>query len=110
MAVASEGEKLGDVVIPGGMVGFATVCSVTINGVLLKSGVPTESKFGGVLEVRDSKPRRFVAIINYGGTTLDPSEQIYPRQDDKRGGSRQNRQRQGTGQFPRNTSTSEVNS
>ncbi|MCL4459901.1 MAG: NrpR regulatory domain-containing protein [Chloroflexi bacterium] len=75
VAVASEGEKLGDVIIPSGKVGFATVCSVTINGVLLKTGVPIESRFGGVLEIRDAKPRRFVAIINYGGTSLDPSEQ-----------------------------------
>lgn len=75
VAVASEGEKLGDVLVPSGKVGFATVCSVTINGVLLKSGVPIESRFGGVLEIKDSKPRRFVAIINYGGTSLDPSEQ-----------------------------------
>ena len=75
VATASEGEKLGDVVIPTGKVGIATVCSVTINGVTLKAGVPIESRFGGVLEVRDGKPRRFVAIINYGGTSLDPSEQ-----------------------------------
>ena len=75
VAMASEGEKLGDVVIPNGRIGFATVCSVTINGVTLKSGVPIESRFGGVLEVRDGKPRRFTAIINYGGTSLDPSEQ-----------------------------------
>ena len=75
VAVASEGEKLGGVVVPSGKVGFGTVCSVTVNGVLLKAGIPIESKFGGVLEVRDSKPRRFVAIINYGGTSLDPSEQ-----------------------------------
>ena len=75
VAVASEGEKLGGVVVPSGKVGFGTVCSVTVNGVLLKAGIPIESKFGGVLEVRDSKPRRFIAIINYGGTSLDPSEQ-----------------------------------
>lgn len=75
VATASEGEKLGDVVIPSGKIGFATVCSVLVNGVLLKSGVPIESKFGGVLEIRDRKPRRFVAIINYAGTSLDPSEQ-----------------------------------
>ncbi len=75
VAVASEGEKLGSVVIPKGKTGLATVCSVLINGVLLKSGVPIESKFGGVLEIRGSKPRRFVAIINYSGTSLDPSEQ-----------------------------------
>jgi repressor of nif and glnA expression len=75
VAIASEGEKLGSVVVPKGKIGLATVCSVTINGVLLKAGIPTESRFGGVLEVRDSSPRRFVAIINYAGTSLDPSEQ-----------------------------------
>lgn len=75
VATASEGEKLGSVVVPGGKIGLATVCSVVINGALLKAGIPTESRFGGVLEVRDSKPRRFVAIINYAGTSLDPSEQ-----------------------------------
>ncbi len=75
VAIASEGEKLGDVVIPRGKVGLATVCSVTINGVLLKAGIPIESRFGGILEIREPKPRRFVAIINYEGTSLDPSEQ-----------------------------------
>ena len=75
VATAPEGEKLGSVVVPKGKIGLATVCSVVINGVLLKAGIPTESRFGGVLEVRDSKPRRFVAIINYAGTSLDPSEQ-----------------------------------
>lgn len=75
VATASEGEKLGGVVVPSGKIGFATVCSVVVNGVLLKRGVPMESRFGGVLEIRDSKPRRFVAIINYAGTSLDPSEQ-----------------------------------
>jgi hypothetical protein len=63
------------VVVPKGKIGLATVCSVVTNGVLLKAGIPVESRFGGVLEVRDAKPRRFVAIINYAGTSLDPSEQ-----------------------------------
>ncbi len=75
VATASEGEKLGSVIIPSGKIGLATVCSVVINGVLLKSGVPIGSRFGGVLEVRDSKPKRFIAIINYNGTSIDPSEQ-----------------------------------
>jgi len=75
VATAPAGEKLGAVVIPEGKIGFATVCSVVINGVLLKSGVPVGSRFGGVLEVKDNKPRRFVSIINYEGTSLDPSEQ-----------------------------------
>ena len=75
VATANEGEKLGSVVVPTGKIGFATVCSAVVNGLLLKSGVPIESRFGGVLEVRDSKPKRFVAIISYAGTSLDPPEQ-----------------------------------
>jgi repressor of nif and glnA expression len=74
VATAQPGEKLGDVVIPEGRIGFATICSAVINGVLLKAGVPMDSKFGGILEVRNREPRRFVAIINYAGTSLDPSE------------------------------------
>jgi repressor of nif and glnA expression len=56
VAVANEGEKLERYVVPHGKVGIATVCSVVVNGVLLKSGIPIESKFGGVLEMRDSNP------------------------------------------------------
>ncbi len=76
VAVAGEGEKLGSVIVPDGKIGFATVCSVVVNGILLKAGVPTEYRFGGVLELRNSKPRRFVAIIDYSGTSLDPSQQF----------------------------------
>jgi len=75
VAVGYEGERLGNVLVPEGKVGLATVCSVAVNGVLLKAGVPVESRFGGVLEIRNSRPRRFTAIINYAGTSLDPSEQ-----------------------------------
>jgi repressor of nif and glnA expression len=75
VAFAEEGGKLGEVVVPRGKAGLGTVCGVTVNGVLLKAGVPIESRFGGVLEIRDGKPKRFVAIINYDGTSVDPSEQ-----------------------------------
>lgn len=75
VAVMHEGERIGSRVVPQGQIGLATVCGVVVNGVLLKSSVPIESRFGGVLEVRDRKPRRFVAIIRYDGTSLDPSEQ-----------------------------------
>ena len=68
VASAPEGETLGSVVIPSGKIGLATVCSVVINGVLLKAGIPTEYRFGGVLEVRNLKSRRFVGIIDYSGT------------------------------------------
>jgi HTH-type transcriptional regulator, global nitrogen regulator NrpRI len=73
VAVAEEGEKLGDTIIPEGQMGLATVCSATINGVLLKRGIPMDSRFGGILEIRNSQPRRFVAVIHYAGSSLDPS-------------------------------------
>jgi len=75
VAVAEEGKRLGSIAVPEGYIGLATVCSVTINGVLLKAGIPTEFRFGGVLEIKHFNPRRFVAIINYDGTSVDPSEQ-----------------------------------
>ena len=75
VVTAREGEKIGSVVVPHGKVGLGTICSVVVNGVLLKAGIPIESRFGGVLEIRNNKPRRFVALISYSGTSLDPSEQ-----------------------------------
>jgi len=76
VATAREGQKLGTVVIPEGKMGFATVCSASINGVLLKAGVPTEFRFGGVLEIKENQPRRFSALTEYAGTSTDPSEQF----------------------------------
>lgn len=74
VATANEQERLGGILVPEGMVGFATVCSITINGALLKAGVPMDSKFGGILQIRNSQPLRFAELINYEGSTLDPSE------------------------------------
>jgi repressor of nif and glnA expression len=74
VAVAQEGETLGELVIPPDKVGFATVCSVLINGVLLKLGIPMDSKFSGILQIRNSQPLRFVELIHYSGCSLDPSD------------------------------------
>ena len=74
VAVASEGERLGEFMVPQGKVGLATVCSVALNGALLKAGVPMDSRFGGILQMRDHKPLRFVELIHYTGSSLDPSE------------------------------------
>jgi HTH-type transcriptional regulator, global nitrogen regulator NrpRI len=76
VAIASEGETLGSVSIPTGKIGLATVCSVAVYGVLLKAGIPTEYKFSGMLEVKNNVPKRFIAAIDYSGTSLDPSEEF----------------------------------
>jgi len=68
-----EGEKIGDIIVPKGQVGFGTVCSVTINGIFLKAGIHVISKFGGVLQI-DTGPVRFTALISYEGSSLDPLE------------------------------------
>jgi len=73
-ALLVPGERFGDLSVPEGHVGLATVCSITLNGVLLKYGVPTYSRFGGLLELRDGQPIRFVEIITYDGTSIDPLE------------------------------------
>ena len=73
VAVASEGEKLGGLIIPRGKTGLATICSVVFNGVMLKSGIPVRSRFGGILQIRNHSPLRFVELIDYAGCTLDPA-------------------------------------
>ncbi|MBI4699189.1 MAG: DUF128 domain-containing protein, partial [Nitrospirae bacterium] len=71
---ARGGGRIGDVIVPKGKIGIGTVCSVTINGIFLKAGIPVTSKFGGVAEIIDGKPVRFVSLISYEGSSLDPLE------------------------------------
>ena len=73
-ALLGPGERVGNAVVPEGMVGLITVCSITLNGVLLKHGVPTRSRFGGLLELNDRAPVRFIEMINYDGSSIDPLE------------------------------------
>ncbi len=74
LVLAKEGEQIGDIIVPEGKMGLGTVCSVTINGVFLKSGIPLVSKFGGVLQTEDTEASRFTALISYEGSSLDPLE------------------------------------
>jgi repressor of nif and glnA expression len=74
IAVSQAGEQLGELVVPEGKVGLATVCSIAVNGCLLKAGVPMHSRFGGLIEIHNGKPRRFVELVEYAGTSLDPSQ------------------------------------
>jgi hypothetical protein len=74
MTFLGPGENLGHISVPEGMMGIGTVCSITLNGILLKHGIPTVSRFGGLLELRDKKPVRFIEIIMYDGTSIDPLE------------------------------------
>ncbi len=72
--VAHEGENIAEVSVPKGKIGIATMCSITIDGLLTKAGVPVSPKFGGVLEIENREPKRFTDVITYQGSSLDPLE------------------------------------
>ncbi len=74
MALLPPGERIQNAIVPEGHIGFVSVCSITLNGVLLKYGIPVSSRFGGLLEIADGKAQRFTEIIHYDGTTVDPLE------------------------------------
>ncbi len=74
LIIAKGGDMIGDVIVPEGKIGIGTVCSVTINGIYLKSGIPVTSRFGGVIEIDNDKPKRFISLISYEGSSLDPLE------------------------------------
>jgi len=74
VAVAFEGETLGEIPVPPRKIGLATVSNVAVNGVLLKAGVPLDSRFGGVLQFRNHRPLRFVELIECSGCSLSPAE------------------------------------
>ncbi len=74
LCLFGPGERVGEMFIPQGCLGVGTVCSITLNGVLLSAGIPVRSRFGGLLEMEGGQPSRWVAIINYDGTSLDPLE------------------------------------
>ncbi|MCX5998256.1 MAG: NrpR regulatory domain-containing protein, partial [Chloroflexi bacterium] len=41
---------------------------------ILKAGIPLEPRFGGILEMRNRQPVRFVELIEYSGCSLCPAE------------------------------------
>ncbi len=70
--IIRPGENIGNVKIEKGKIGIATACSITIDGVLMKAGIPVKPRFGGVVEIHDGSPLRFTNILTYDSTTIDP--------------------------------------
>jgi repressor of nif and glnA expression len=91
ITLARGGERIGDIAVPRGCIGLGTVCSITLNGVFLKAGIPVASRYGGVVEIEDGNPVRFTSLISYEGSSLDPLEIfIRSRMTDVMGVMRQN--------------------
>jgi repressor of nif and glnA expression len=60
--------------IPHGSVGVITLCSISMDGVFQRRGIPVRMAFGGRLEIVKGVPGQFLDLIAYRGTTIDPLE------------------------------------
>jgi repressor of nif and glnA expression len=72
--VLHEGDNIEGISVGPDQVGFLTVCSITIDGVLLKKGVLVNPRFGGLVEIKNGTPLRFTNVLTYHSTTIDPLE------------------------------------
>ncbi len=60
--------------VPSGSVGFITLCSISMDGVFQRNGIPVKMAYGGRLEIEQGTPKQFKDLIGYRGTTIDPLE------------------------------------
>ncbi len=51
-------------------VGIATICSLSIDGILIDNGIMSNPKYGGLIEL--TEPPLFIDLISYNGSTEDP--------------------------------------
>jgi len=72
--ILNEKEEYCDISVPKGKFALFTVCNLTLDSILIHSGVPLFFKYGGLVQVVNRKPIRFVEIISYEGTTIPPLE------------------------------------
>ena len=55
-----------------GEIEVTTICGTTIDGVLLKEGIPTQPQYGGLLKIENNQPVKFTEIISYKKTSVTP--------------------------------------
>jgi len=72
--ILDEGEEYRNIVVPEGKICLLTICDLTMGGVLIRSGIPLFFKYGGLVQMVNGKPLRFVDMISYEGTTISPLE------------------------------------
>jgi repressor of nif and glnA expression len=72
--ILGPGERLENFTIPEGTAGVCTMCTITLDGLLLRKGVPIRPLGGGLVEIADRVPRRFIHMILFESTTVDPLE------------------------------------
>lgn len=78
--IVEEGDKIGGVFVPYGSVGLVTMCSMTVDGILIKHGIPSSVRYGGLLSIKSRTPTAYTDLISYQGTSLDPIQIFTTRQ------------------------------
>jgi repressor of nif and glnA expression len=58
--------------VPEGQVGILSLCSITLDGVLQRFGIPVTMAYGGRLAFEGKVVKGFLDLIGYRGTTIDP--------------------------------------
>jgi HTH-type transcriptional regulator, global nitrogen regulator NrpRI len=74
VVLVENGRHLQDIEVPDGLVGIGTVCSITINAIFLKGGIPIRPRVGGIIEIARRKPVRFESFISYEDSCVTPLE------------------------------------
>lgn len=74
VAIGTPGEQIGTFRVPRDCFAIGTVCSVSVNGMFLRANIPTASRFGGLVQLEKGQSKRFMQIITYEGSSLDPLE------------------------------------
>jgi repressor of nif and glnA expression len=76
----SSKESVEGFVVPDGCTAICTICSTTLDGLLIRRGIPVNPIGGGVVEIEDRIPVRFTHIILYEYTTIDPLQVLISQQ------------------------------
>lgn len=80
VVLAENGGHLQGIKVPDGLVGIGTVCSITLNGIFLRSGIPIRPRVGGIIEIAGRKPVCFQSFISYEDSTVAPLEDFITNQ------------------------------
>jgi repressor of nif and glnA expression len=67
-----ENEEFCNISVPEEKIALFTVCNLTIDGILIHSGIPLSFECGGLVQIVNRKPIRFAEIVSYEGTTIPP--------------------------------------
>ncbi|MDD4652886.1 MAG: NrpR regulatory domain-containing protein [Methanothrix sp.] len=70
--ILDEEECVCNLEIPRGSLGIATLCSITLDGMIMKRGIPVLTSFAGLAKVTERQTSGFTDLIAYAGSSLDP--------------------------------------